>query len=85
MCRMRALAFLPAERRRALCLSTLRGTAGVGQVMITHSFDPDSGAIIFSGRTHGSKYILEVSCGPLSDEGFKSVAMIVMCSIQAAE
>ncbi len=30
-------------------------------------------------------YILEVSCGPLSDEGFAAVASIVICSIQAAE
>ena len=30
-------------------------------------------------------YILEVSCGPLSDEGFAAVAPIVICSIQAAE
>ena len=30
-------------------------------------------------------YILEVSCGPLSDEGFKAVAAIVISSIQPAE
>ena len=30
-------------------------------------------------------YILEVSCGPLSDDGFKAVAAIVICSIQPAE
>ena len=30
-------------------------------------------------------YVLEVSCGPLADENIKSVAPIVICSIQAAE
>ena len=42
----------------------------------------DTTAIAF---TTEKGYILEVSCAPMSDEGFKAVALMIVCSIQSAE
>ena len=47
------------------------------------SYEYDGNGVIAFATERG--YILEVSCGPLSDDGFKAVAAIVICSIQSAE